>query len=106
MKEGYGLLVAKYCKLLITKLEFHEQNFTFPGTLRFTNEELANYVGEIDLNIWYVNQGKIYSFAILPTFLIDLSVIVWLMNCLNILMISSVCKRQVCVVLIAKLNFC
>ncbi|XP_078598472.1 huntingtin-interacting protein 1-like isoform X7 [Branchiostoma floridae x Branchiostoma japonicum] len=52
LQEGYGKLIALYCKLLVTKIEFHRKNAAFPGNLQMSDEQL-HAAGENDVNNYF-----------------------------------------------------
>lgn len=52
IKDGYGPLILQYCKLILTKLEFHHRNVRVPGSLQLSDEELES-LGERDVNNWF-----------------------------------------------------
>lgn len=45
LNDGYGLCIRHYAKLLITKLEFHDRNPRFPGSLQLKRGELEQISG-------------------------------------------------------------
>ncbi|XP_059481934.1 huntingtin-interacting protein 1 isoform X2 [Neocloeon triangulifer] len=61
LKEGYGILIARYCHLLITKLKFHQQNPKFPGNLLVTPDELMN-IGENDINNYFQMAVEMFEY--------------------------------------------
>jgi len=52
LKEGYGLLIALYAKLIIVKLQFHERNPPFPGNLSMDRDALMK-LGQGDAGNFY-----------------------------------------------------
>uniref|UniRef100_A0A915JRL9 ENTH domain-containing protein n=1 Tax=Romanomermis culicivorax TaxID=13658 RepID=A0A915JRL9_ROMCU len=70
LKEGYGQLILTYCKLILTKLEFHHrvrnvygfsasyeiplrtQNINVSGNLQLSDEQLEA-LGQHDVNTWF-----------------------------------------------------
>ena len=41
--ESYGTVISSYCKLLVTKLDFHRNNPQFPGHMTLTDDELETF---------------------------------------------------------------
>lgn len=52
LKEGYGQLILAYCKLILTKLEFHHRNINVGGNLQLSDEQLEA-LGQHDVNTWF-----------------------------------------------------
>lgn len=48
LRQGYGPLIALYCRLLLTKLQFHERNESFPGNLELAGSGADGNVDGID----------------------------------------------------------
>lgn len=61
LKEGYGTLIARYCSLLITKLDFHSRNPRFPGNLQVTQPELES-IGENDINNYFQMSVEMFDY--------------------------------------------
>ncbi|CAG0896444.1 unnamed protein product [Cyprideis torosa] len=47
LKDGYGRLISLYCKLLVTKLQFHNRFPGFPGNLEISDEQIRKLFGNI-----------------------------------------------------------
>ena len=43
LKEGFGMLISLYCKLLVVKLDFHQRTPDFPGNLSVDKETLLRF---------------------------------------------------------------
>ena len=56
LREGYGLLISLYAKLLVQKMELHNRNPAFPGNLSVDKETL--------LKIGNNDAGKFYEMCI------------------------------------------
>merc|ERR1719347_1110773 len=52
LKEGYGMLISLYCKLIVFKLDFHQRNPDFPGNLSVDKETLVK-IGNNDAGNFY-----------------------------------------------------
>jgi len=52
LKEGFGMLISLYCKLLVVKMDFHERNPDFPGNLAVDKETLVK-IGNNDAGNFY-----------------------------------------------------
>jgi len=52
LKEGYGKLIAGYCRLLIQKLKFHRKFPHIPGNLSMTDEQYYKICGD-DVNNYF-----------------------------------------------------
>jgi len=52
LKEGFGLLISLYCKLLVVKMDFHQRNPDFPGNLAVDKETLVK-IGNNDAGNFY-----------------------------------------------------
>ncbi|XP_071179961.1 huntingtin-interacting protein 1-like isoform X14 [Mytilus edulis] len=52
LKEGYGKLIACYCKLMVEKLNFHRKNKEIPGNLNLSDEQFAKICGS-DVNNYF-----------------------------------------------------
>ncbi|GAB0092055.1 huntingtin-interacting protein 1 [Sergentomyia squamirostris] len=52
LKDGYGACIKQYTKLLVTKLEFHDRNPRFPGSLTLKRGELE-HIGGNDINYYF-----------------------------------------------------
>ncbi|XP_055701906.1 huntingtin-interacting protein 1 isoform X2 [Phlebotomus papatasi] len=52
LKDGYGTCIKQYTKLLVTKLEFHDRNPRFPGSMAMKKEELEQ-IGGNDINYYF-----------------------------------------------------
>lgn len=52
LNDGYGLCIKQYTKLLVTKLEFHDRNPRFPGSLVLKRGELDKIAGN-DINVYF-----------------------------------------------------
>lgn len=52
LKEGYGKLIACYCRLLVEKLNFHRKNKDIPGNLKLSDEQFAKICGS-DVNNYF-----------------------------------------------------
>lgn len=50
LNDGYGFCIKQYTKLLVTKLEFHDRNPRFPGSLVLKKGELDR---ENDINLYF-----------------------------------------------------
>ncbi|XP_076107362.1 huntingtin-interacting protein 1-like isoform X4 [Mytilus galloprovincialis] len=62
LKEGYGKLIACYCKLMVEKLNFHRKNKEIPGNLNLSDEQFAKICGS-DVNN-YVSRKELVIFEI------------------------------------------
>ena len=58
LKEGYGKLIACYCKLLVEKLNFHRKNKEIPGNLTYLMNSLLRSGSDVN------NYDVRYSFEI------------------------------------------
>ena len=52
LKEGFGMLISLYCKLLVVKLDFHQRTPEFPGNLAVDKETLIK-IGNNDAGQFY-----------------------------------------------------
>uniref|UniRef100_A0A7G3ACX7 Putative actin-binding protein n=1 Tax=Lutzomyia longipalpis TaxID=7200 RepID=A0A7G3ACX7_LUTLO len=52
LKDGYGACIKQYTKLLVTKLEFHDRNPRFPGSMALKKGELE-HIGGNDINYYF-----------------------------------------------------
>ncbi|XP_059609109.1 huntingtin-interacting protein 1 isoform X2 [Phlebotomus argentipes] len=52
LKDGYGACIKQYTKLLVTKLEFHDRNPRFPGSMSLKKGELEQ-IGGNDINYYF-----------------------------------------------------
>ncbi|CRL04511.1 CLUMA_CG017588, isoform C [Clunio marinus] len=52
LNDGYGLCIKHYTKLLVTKIEFHDRNPRFPGSLVLKRGELEQIAGN-DINVYF-----------------------------------------------------
>uniref|UniRef100_A0A1L8E5S1 Putative actin-binding protein n=1 Tax=Nyssomyia neivai TaxID=330878 RepID=A0A1L8E5S1_9DIPT len=52
LKDGYGSCIKQYTKLLVTKLEFHDRNPRFPGSMVLKKGELEQ-IGGNDINYYF-----------------------------------------------------
>ncbi|ELT94289.1 hypothetical protein CAPTEDRAFT_179070 [Capitella teleta] len=52
LREGYGQLIAHYCKLLGQKLQFHQKNPDFPGSLLLESGQLDKICNN-DINSYF-----------------------------------------------------
>jgi huntingtin interacting protein 1 len=52
LNDGYGLCIKQYSKLLVTKLNFHDRNPNFPGSLVLKRGELDR-IAENDINVYF-----------------------------------------------------
>lgn len=52
LNDGYGLCIKQYTKLLVTKLNFHDRNPKFPGSLVLRRGELDKIAGN-DINVYF-----------------------------------------------------
>lgn len=52
MNDGYGLCIKQYTKLLVTKLNFHDRNGRFPGSLVLNRGELEQIAAN-DINMYF-----------------------------------------------------
>ncbi|GFO06726.1 huntingtin-interacting protein 1, partial [Plakobranchus ocellatus] len=52
LKEGYGKLIANYCKLIVQKFKFHDKFRGIPGNLMMTDEQYYKVCGA-DVNNYF-----------------------------------------------------
>lgn len=52
LNDGYGLCIKQYSKLLVTKLNFHDRNGRFPGSLVLNRGELEQIAAN-DINMYF-----------------------------------------------------
>ena len=50
LKEGFGMLISLYCKLLVVKLDFHQRTPEFPGNLSVDKETLLRFTSESSIH--------------------------------------------------------
>uniref|UniRef100_T1IJU8 I/LWEQ domain-containing protein n=1 Tax=Strigamia maritima TaxID=126957 RepID=T1IJU8_STRMM len=61
LKEGYGRLIACYCKLLVVKLDFHTKNPRFPGNLQVTADQLED-ICDRDVNNYFQMTVEMFDY--------------------------------------------
>lgn len=50
LQDGVGHCIQAYSKLIVTKLDFHEKNAIFPGSLLIEFRDIEKFAGE-DINV-------------------------------------------------------
>ncbi|XP_077868523.1 huntingtin-interacting protein 1-like [Saccoglossus kowalevskii] len=61
LEEGYGKLIAAYCTLIVTKLDFHHKNPKVPGNLQMTEDEL-DALSEGDVNNFFQLTVELFDY--------------------------------------------
>uniref|UniRef100_A0A1A9VT65 I/LWEQ domain-containing protein n=1 Tax=Glossina austeni TaxID=7395 RepID=A0A1A9VT65_GLOAU len=61
LQDGVGACIESYTKLLVNKLQFHEKNPIFPGSLRLEFSEIEKFA-ENDANIYFQLCVEIFDY--------------------------------------------
>lgn len=61
LQDGVGNCIQAYSKLIVTKLEFHEKNILFPGSLLIDFKEIEKAAGD-DINIYFQLCVEIFDY--------------------------------------------
>uniref|UniRef100_A0A1A9WDG6 I/LWEQ domain-containing protein n=1 Tax=Glossina brevipalpis TaxID=37001 RepID=A0A1A9WDG6_9MUSC len=61
LQDGVGACIESYTKLIVNKLEFHEKNVIFPGSLLIEFNEIENYAND-DANIYFQLCVEIFDY--------------------------------------------
>ncbi|XP_055902161.1 huntingtin-interacting protein 1 [Eupeodes corollae] len=61
LQDGVGSCIQAYTKLIVTKLEFHEKNPNFPGSLLIDFKDLERVAGD-DINFYFQLGVEIFDY--------------------------------------------